>query len=282
MEPETTTNPVEVEDDIVPTEPEVETDDADQSDETEAEEVEEYAEVERQGKRYKIPKALEAELLMQADYTRKTQEIAELRKMTEAQRADLIQTAELQQQFLDDVASVRSVEQQLAYFKDIDWPAYQRQDPQGAQADWFQYQALKDQHEDLNKSLQAKKAEWNSRIARERDTEVEKALAEVKKAIPDWSPQKAAEVTEFAKTNAGLTDAELAEITNPRVITALHEFMLLKRADEQRRAAAKLKRNDEIKPTPTVSGGTPRKALDDRRSVDDWMAARTKQLRARS
>ena len=219
---------------------------------------------------------------MQADYTRKTQEIAELRKATEAQRADLIRSAEIQQQFLSDVATVKGVEQQLDYFKTIDWPAYQRMDPQGAQADWFQYQALKDQHQELNQSLESKKVEWNSLVERERATEIEKALAEVKRAIPDWSEQKAAEVTTFAKEHAGLTDAELAEITNPRVITALHEYMVLKREKQQRLAAAKLKKQQEIQPTPTVGGSAPRKAVDDRVSVSDWMAAREKQLRARS
>src|SRR5215204_3179929 len=54
--------------------------------ETEAEELEE---IERNGKKYKIPTALKSELLMQQDYTRKTQEVAEQRRAIEAEQQAL-------------------------------------------------------------------------------------------------------------------------------------------------------------------------------------------------
>ena len=46
------------------------------------------AEVELNGEKYKVPAALKDAFLMQADYTRKTQEVAEVRKTAEATNAN--------------------------------------------------------------------------------------------------------------------------------------------------------------------------------------------------
>ena len=46
----------------------------------------ELEEVEHEGKKYQIPKPLKGALLMQADYTRKTQEVAEQRRAVEEQQ----------------------------------------------------------------------------------------------------------------------------------------------------------------------------------------------------
>src|SRR5215204_4003947 len=70
-----------------------ETSNLDETAETDTSEDEEFEEVERAGKKYRIPAALKGELMMQSDYTKKTQEVSETRKALEAREAEIAQQA---------------------------------------------------------------------------------------------------------------------------------------------------------------------------------------------
>ena len=74
----------EVEEEIEETTDEPELDEDGNPVEEPAEPEEETTEIVKDGKAYKVPAALKDEILMHADYTRKTQEVAELRKSVEA------------------------------------------------------------------------------------------------------------------------------------------------------------------------------------------------------
>src|SRR5215216_3195421 len=62
-----------------------ENDAADLSAEASAE-ADEFEDVDFAGKQYRLPKELKSALMMQADYTRKTQDVAEQRKALEGER----------------------------------------------------------------------------------------------------------------------------------------------------------------------------------------------------
>ena len=128
------TNPVDVEDDAVLDAPEVDADSySDGTDQAETDGAEDgqpeddTEEVDWDGTKYRIPKALKPGLLMQADYTRKTQELAEQRRHVEQHVQSLSQQAELQQATLEHRVNLRTVEQQLQQFSNTDWSNYSAQ-----------------------------------------------------------------------------------------------------------------------------------------------------------
>ena len=126
MENQDTTNPAEAEDVNTEVEAEVETNEPELDDfgnpvEAEAEGEDELEEIERDGKRYKIPAALKPELMMQADYTRKTQELAAERKAIADQRSMVEQASEAE---LNAYAAVWNIDQQLAAYQKLDWDAW--------------------------------------------------------------------------------------------------------------------------------------------------------------
>ena len=101
MSEETTTNPVEGEDNapaILPDTQEVDTEGQDEQqldDEGNAiDPPDDGEEIEHEGRKYLVPAALKPLLLMQADYTRKTQEVAEQRRAVQAERQALHQTSQ--------------------------------------------------------------------------------------------------------------------------------------------------------------------------------------------
>ena len=94
---------------------------ADESDETETTEAPSLEEVDWNGKRYSIPAELKPALMMQADYTRKTQELAEVRKALESEKFVMNSNAQFQQQvqpLLDKQRELASYKEQA---KKIDW-----------------------------------------------------------------------------------------------------------------------------------------------------------------
>ena len=79
----------------------------------EAPEEDDSEELEHDGQKYKLPKALKPLLMMQADYTQKTQALAEQRKAFEAEAA---QKQQLMQQNIQEVAQIVNIDQQLQQY----------------------------------------------------------------------------------------------------------------------------------------------------------------------
>ena len=82
-----------------------------------------YEEIDWEGEKYQVPAKLKPALMMQADYTKKTQEISQIRTALEAERFTLQSNMAFQQQ----VAPLLQQQQQLNSYKEqakkIDWTA---------------------------------------------------------------------------------------------------------------------------------------------------------------
>ncbi|HJP69560.1 MAG TPA: hypothetical protein VJ846_11715, partial [Sphingomicrobium sp.] len=81
-------------------------------------EEEELEEIERGGKKAKIPSWLKPELMMQADYTRKTQELAEARRAFEAERGAIHHATQTERAA---EANLAMIDQQIGHYSTIDW-----------------------------------------------------------------------------------------------------------------------------------------------------------------
>src|SRR5215207_4248828 len=88
---------------------------------TETDEDSEEEEIERNGKTYRIAKALKAELMMQADYTRKTQEVSETRKALEAREAEISQQAERVKELTQDHKRLAIIDDYLERQQSTNW-----------------------------------------------------------------------------------------------------------------------------------------------------------------
>ena len=86
-------------------------------------------EIDYEGEKYKVPAKLKEAFLRQADYTRKTQEVAEQKRDIERQAAEVQQRAQFNQQHVQDVAKVMAIDEQLAKYQGLDWNAITDADP---------------------------------------------------------------------------------------------------------------------------------------------------------
>lgn len=268
------------------------------------EQADDLEEVEHSGKKYKLPKELKPLLMFQADYTRKTQELAEHRKALETERAQardlVIKNQEVQQKIVDAVADVKAIDKELAKYANINWPKLEQDDFTRAQALFRQQQQLKDMRAAAANKVEYAVHEQNQiqqraaqDAARERAKRIEEGQAELARAIPNWSPELAQNLVKFARSQ-GIPDSTIERFQDdPHAVRVLHraylgDQLLSKQQQAQRRPAsppAQAQTAPAVAPVTQVTKGrsaAPIKGLDDRLNADEWMKRRNEQLRKRA
>lgn len=285
FENETATNPVAGEDTPAP-EQEVEQqaeeidiqDGGEESDQqtTQADDTEEF---EHDGQKYRIPKAVKPLLMMQADYTRKTQALAEERRAWEQQRA---QQTEATQAHLKDMARLVALDEQLEQFRKLNWDQIWNQDPSQHTRLVQQFNLLKDTRDRVAGELQQKEQKRQEEEQRARATRLSESQALIAREVPGWSPELAAKLTEYA-VGKGLTMPLLERIVldMPQAVKILHTAYVGEQLIAKQKAAARPPAQ-KPEPVPTVSSSRAPAAKDpERMSTEEWMRWRNKQVASR-
>jgi hypothetical protein len=217
-------------DDLESVEPQDETEEESDDVEGEEEETEEEEPVESKfvvkvdGKELEVDKE---ELIRgyqrEADYTRKTQKLAEERRLVESEFQQVLAEREQYAQVLGQL------KQKVQEFEpaEPDWNALEAQDPVEYARQWTHFQRRQQQMQAINQE--------EARVNALRKVEQQKHLQELLIAerdkliekIPDWkNPEKAkAErdgVLEYGK-QIGFSDAELDQVTDSRAVIALYK-----------------------------------------------------------
>jgi hypothetical protein len=235
-------------------------------------------EIEHEGQIYKIPSALKGAFLMNADYTRKTQELADHRRSLDGQRRAFEQKAGLMQATAEDRARLAMLDEQLVELEGVDWESYAEQDPEGAQALWRRYQQLDQARERFAWSLA--KLEDDSRLAAERDLAEQMAEAGrvLSKEIEGWSPEVAAKLVEYAEA-FGVTLDELRQVADTRLWKILHRAHAGEQMIREQEAARNASQVQAVRPAVQVSGGQAAAggAVRDELGTKEWMRRRNEQ-----
>jgi|688.fasta_scaffold24362_8 hypothetical protein len=300
LENEDTTNPVEVEDDAVLDQSEVEDDGVDSENLDQSEEPEEgqleddTEEVNYEGQKYKVPKALKDSFLRQADYTRKTQELAEERRAVQSRATEIQQQAAVFEATAQQRANLTLIDQQLKQMSEIDWNGYDSSDPEVAA--WLSRQSMTwQQLRDAKASLEGyiSQAETEIKTASERlvANAVVQADGLLSKEVEGWSPELANTLMTFAENEFGVTRQDLRDslayadgtpdTRTFKVLARLHkaetELAALKSKQAKSAQAEKLA---SVQPARSVGGKTSgyKPGLDDSLPADEWLRRRNAQV----
>jgi len=294
LENEDATNLADVENDDVLDQAEVaddqiSDDDLDTSEEPdEGQPEDDIEEIDHDGKKYKVPKDLKDSFLRQADYTQKTQAVAEERKALATRASELAQQAEVIQATATQRASLALIDQQLETFRQTDW---NQVDPQVVAQYTLQWQQLRDAKADIEGSIS--QAEQHLKATSERATAnaIAQADALLAKEVEGWSPQLVNTLASFASQNFGFSGEELRDsLVNPDGTPDTRSFKVLARLHkaETELAALKAKQTSSaqtsklaaVQPAKTVSGKSSgyKPGLDDDLPVEEWTRRRNAQL----
>lgn len=256
--------------------------DSEGTQETEQAEAEDEDELDIDGHKLKLPKALaeklNAERLMQADYTRKTQELANYRKAFEAER-DSFQQASTEE--LEARTNIALVDRQLEAFGKVDWDRWYDDDYVEAQKAFTKFTRLKDVRAEAAANLENLTYQRTLTQQQETAKRLQEGHAELTREIKDWGPATAAKLMDFGTKRYGFSPEYLDKIDDPRLIRVLHAAHQWDEYQSKQKKAQTLAKQTEIQPaaTTTRKGTAPPQGLDDRLSADEWLKRRNAQLR---
>jgi hypothetical protein len=227
------------------------------------------------GKKAAIEK-LKAEKLMQADYTRKTQELAEVRKDIEFQREAMEYRTRLEQEFLSDIAEVKSIEKQLQAYQNINWDALIDADPVQAMKLERQARQLQSEMEQAGSRLTQKQQRLIAQKEHESAVLLNKGREALAREIPGFDATLAAKLKEFGKSR-GYSDKTLDSMIDPAQVVDLYKQY---KAAEVKKAT----KPKEVQEKP-VTSITARKAGPskdpEKMSMDEWLKWRNATKRTR-
>jgi hypothetical protein len=238
----------------------------------------ELEEIERGGRRAKIPSWLKPELMMQADYTRKTQELADARRAFEAERGTVQQADEAE---LSAQANLTLIDRQIGHFSKVDWTSWHDSDPFAAQKAFAQYQLLKDARTQTLGHLASLREERTLKEQQDTARRIEEGAAELARDLTDWSPETAAKLLDFGQQHYGFSKEDLDGIDDPRLVKVLHAAFHWEQHQKQQRRAQNHAAAQTTRPAAKVGGATPKAGLDDRLSAEEWLRRRNEQVRRR-
>lgn len=249
------------------------------------EQAEEDEEVEIDGKKFALPKSaaqrLQSERLMQADYTRKTQEVADSRKALEAEREQAKQQAAQHQQYLDDVADVRAIDKQLKQYADLNWNQIIEQDPVQAMQLQQQQRALEAERSTKVQSITQKQGEQALAEQQATAKQIQEAEAYVQREIPGWTKERGQAVNDYIQAQGVKLDQAVAKVVfaNPALVKL---FDKAEKFDQlvAKQSAKPPKPAAPPAPVTRVSAARASAKVDPSKlSTSDWMAQRNKQVR---
>lgn len=290
----TETNPVADEDVRVDDQPGVEAETTEteepETEETEAsdeEQPDDSEEIEHEGKKHRIPKALAPLLMLQKDYTQKTQALAENRKALESRQAEINQRAESIEALKEDHFKVSHLETTKAtlttqrdQYLNVDWQALQQQDPDAYDQHRANQRAVRDALADAEEGLAAAQGSLKAKETARQEAASQatvadfqstmRTLADPEKGIKGWSPELINQTETFAKKEFGLTTEELLT-SDERAWRVLHR---LRTAEEQLKKTTTAKRHEtaqQVQPAIRTSGNFAPAGLHDKLPIDEWM-----------
>lgn len=222
---------------------------------------------------------LKGERLMQADYTRKTQEVAEQRKAFDAEREQHAQARQFEQQNLDIIADIRAADRQLAQFQQVNLAQLSDSDPVQAQKLMVQMQQLQTFRGQAANALAQRQAQFHQMQQQNAARQMEEGRRVLQREIPGWGADLAAKLVEYGKSR-GYSEAQLGNVTSPNFVIDLYrsyQFDIAKKTASQRQKPV------QDKPVTRVQASSKSRGVTDpdKLSGDEWLKWRNSQIRSR-
>jgi hypothetical protein len=211
---------VATEDEATPVE--AQTDEQVPSEEPEQTEDSGLDELDVDGNVYKVPKELKAKVSewkdgyeRRADYTRKTQTLADLHRQTQIVAEAVEQRQKFEQEVSTERTELYKVQADIDRFKAIDWSSLDVDNYIKLRG---QFDSLKEKASDLDKTINSKAQQFQEKLAENKQRLVQEGQKFLQKTIPGWG-KDAAEAAISGAREIGYTDHELANAMDPRFVT---------------------------------------------------------------
>lgn len=189
-------------------------------DEPPAEVEEELFELEVEGKRAQVPKEFKDSFLRQADYTRKTMELADQRRNLSEERKIFDLERQVESSIAEKDIELRSLVSQSKQYEAVMQQAVNTGDAETLARYNTAYMLLQRQVQEKSGELQTEKQNQAQLLQYAASQRRQRADEEASKRIPGFSHEIKLEMVKVAK-KAGFHEAEIAEVDDVRTYEVL-------------------------------------------------------------
>lgn len=195
--------------------PEQTTEEPEATSEAPAETAPDFEEVEYEGEKYQVPPKLKEAIIRQSDYTKKTQEVAEQRKLIE-HKEEQLKIAAMQRDFeqyvQNEVSELRELDSQLKMYDNINWREVSADDRSLYMLEMNRLEKLRNAKV---AEIEGKNKEFTAKVQEQVQGLKNQAQKLLKERIPQWNEATAKETRDWALSN-GFTESEINSISDPR------------------------------------------------------------------
>jgi len=173
--------------------------------------------VEFEGKAYKVPKELKPALLRFEDYTRKTQEVASMRKQVEDQALFLEARQQLLVGATQELADLRAAEQELEQYAKVDWVSEANNDAGRAFALSQRQKMLENRVGQLKFKLNQAAQHAEQIATQHRQKQWQLAAEGARQALGKVTDEENKQAMKMV-LDLGFTDADIHRLADPRIL----------------------------------------------------------------
>lgn len=212
----------------------------------------EFEEVEYDGERFQVPVKLKTPLIQGLDYTKKTQEVAEQRRIVEFEQRKL-QSATSERKFAESVKpeldTLAAIDQRLAQYRNINIADLADRDISLMR---FQVDQLKEQREETQRLLDGRFRDFQAHQQKAMDDLLREGREIVRKNIPNFNEAVAKDIAATLR-GVGYSDEQIATSLDPSLFKLAYEASQFRKLQSQKaQTSAKV---SQVKPlgktTPT-------------------------------
>lgn len=244
-------------------------------DETEAPEPK-IIEVEIDGKMVKVSEDAKDYLLRQADYTRKTTEVAEQRKAIEAEKAQVGELRMYQEAVINSRAQLTALDMQIQTLAATQIDGLPQEQINAMQAHLLNLQAQRQEVAgDAHKIAEAEQAKLSDLYGKQR----QEAIAEASRSIPNFNDTRRAELEKLA-VDLGVPKEDAETISDKAAYEILHLADIGRKFLQRQRAAKSVETAQSASPVPQVGGKSQAARDPSKMTTEEWMKHRNSQVRA--
>lgn len=186
--------------------------------EPQSEEVEVEFDLGSEKRSYRIPKEISDRFIQHADYTRKTQDLAELRRVSLAEREAANLEKAFDQQTVQERNHLAILDAQIGQFQSVNWGAIE--DTGQLIKLREQLNQLKDQRATVADAIKAKRQGFDEKIKSFTQEASAAGLKYIQQHIKSYDEKTQAALKDYG-LREGYTPDELSKIIDPRIVVTL-------------------------------------------------------------
>lgn len=230
------------------------------------------------GKKEQLEK-LKSERLMQADYTRKTQEVAAERQAIAAEKQAVEFEKRVHFENMKEVATFQAIEMKLQEYGQVNWDQLYDENPAYAAKLSHQMRNLQAQQAQLRASVTQRQEQFTQLQQQEAARQASEAYRVLQRDIPGFGQDLVDSLKAYA-LKTGYTQQEIDAIRSPAVVKSLYKDYMI---DKAKKSATTRTPVVQDKPATRVSVASKGRAVidPDKLSMDEWVKMRNAQVKRR-